>query len=121
MRGQHLRGSGEAPVAVDGHEAAQDRLGGLAVELLVRDRPGERLVRRPAPLVDAARTMALDQAAHHRVAGEVAVASVLAHRGGTSQRYTTWPGACWTGIVRSGFQSPMLKSCETMREPGRSS
>src|SRR5262245_5241314 len=87
----------------------------------MRDGARQRLVRRPAPFVDAARAVALDEAAHHRIAGEMAVAGVLAHRGGTRQRYTTCPGACWTGIVRSGFQSPMLKSCDTMRAPGRSS
>src|SRR5262245_22907357 len=114
MRGQHLRWGREPSVAVERDEAPQDRLRGAPVELLMRDRARQRLVGRPPALVDATRAVALDESAHHGVAGEMAVASVLTHRGGTRQRYTTCPGTCGTGIVRSGFQSPRLKSCETM-------
>src|SRR5262249_16725446 len=43
-------------------------------------------------------------------------------RGGTVQRYSTCSGpSSWTRTTRSGVQSPMSKSWETMRLPGASS
>ena len=85
VRGRDVRRRGEAPVAEERHEAGEDRLRGPAVELLVGDGAGQRLVGRPAPALEAARPVAPDEPAHDRIPREVAVRA-RCHRGRTRHR-----------------------------------
>lgn len=64
MRRQHLARFGESLARIERDEAAENRLGGAAVELLVRDGARQAFVGRPPQGAERARTDVADQPRH---------------------------------------------------------
>ena len=64
VRCQHLVRFGEALARIERDEAAENRLGGAAVELLVRDGARQAFVGRPSKRAERARADVADQPRH---------------------------------------------------------
>ena len=96
MRCQHLVRFGESLARIERDEAAENRVGGAAVELLVRDGARQAFVGRPPQGAEHARTDVVDQPRH----GAIDADQVFF--GGFELVGKSWHGNSFTKVKTSG-------------------